>query len=335
MNRLRRPALLLTLLVLQGQTCGTINLLPVSPTWGDGSAGVRVISGEVNFKDTNLQFTNFTVQAGATMMIQSGAVIRATGRFINNGTILVEFGAEGGTRSERTPGSILISEQFAVAGIGTLSAGSGEIGDAQSFRLQGTGGAGISEFESRQVLTPGTNAGGGGAAGLTAAGGDGGGALTILAQEGVVNNGEILADGADAGGSGAGGGGGGAVILASAHEVINTQVGVISVTGGDGGPSGSAVGPGGGGGGGLVHMLGLQIIDNGTVDVAAGAGGDLGNVGSVTATVRSGGGGGGPSVGDGGSGGMVMDGVAADPMPAADGEEGESVQTLTDPAALF
>ena len=67
--------------------------------YGDGSAGSRTISQDLRLGDqgdTNLQCVDFTIEAGVTLTVQSGTVIRCTGTFINLGRIVVQTGTEGG-----------------------------------------------------------------------------------------------------------------------------------------------------------------------------------------------------------------------------------------------
>src|SRR5262245_28730335 len=60
--------------------------------YGNGSAGARTISADESWLEggnppANIQFTNFTIDAGVTLIIPSGTVIRCTGTFTNNGTL--------------------------------------------------------------------------------------------------------------------------------------------------------------------------------------------------------------------------------------------------------
>lgn len=300
--------------------------------YGDGSAGAKVISEDMVLADVNLQYTDFTVNHGVTLTIQSGARIRCTGAFTNHGAIVVANGAEGGV--QRGYGtSTAGSSQTPVSGIATRSAGNGSIGDASVARTGGGGGQGISEFETRVTLQLGVNAGGGAGAAVSE-GADGGGSLTVLAFGAVNNNGQIMANGAD-GSAGTGGAGGGFVTLASAECVSNNGGASITADGGDGGASGSAEGPGGGGGGGGIHLIAPNIMDGGTTSVAAGSAGATGSAGSVTAQIRSAGGGGGAGVGNGGNGGSVSAGAAANPGDAEHGVNGLSIKTSVDPTSLF
>ena len=148
-------------LVLGGATCPMAMMQPMPPTggepteppaptpptpppppprvYGDGSAGARVIDQNTDFKDANLQFTDFTIMPGVTMTIESGAVIRCTGTFMNQGTIVVRTGAEGGRHvgfGTTTDGT----SQPAVEGIATIAAGNGAIGEVIRAKTGGGGG---------------------------------------------------------------------------------------------------------------------------------------------------------------------------------------------------
>ncbi|MFQ5495577.1 MAG: hypothetical protein ACE5EX_09370 [Phycisphaerae bacterium] len=303
--------------------------------YGDGSAGVKTVSADENLTGRNHQYTDFTIASGVTLTIQSGTVIRCTGSFINNGSIVVRTGTEGGDRSglscsQGSDNSLGIT-RAPEAGISTRQAGAGEVDTSGGSVLAGLGGDGISDVEGGNTLRIGVNAGGGGAAGISSGGGGGGGGLTVLAQTAVMNNGGITANGAD-GGDGAGGGGGGVVILASQTSVSNATGATITADGGGGGGSTSSIGPGGGGGGGMVHLLAPSITDNGTVTVQGGSAGANGLPNSVTCTVRAGGGGGGATAGGGGDGGGIVSGT---PSSALGGSGGFSLQTLVDPTGLF
>ena len=73
--------------------------------YGDGSAGARMVTSDEAFDDANRQYTDFTVGPGVTLTIPSGTVIRCTGVFANNGTIVVGPGSLGAGRPSATPPS--------------------------------------------------------------------------------------------------------------------------------------------------------------------------------------------------------------------------------------
>ncbi|MBK8269639.1 MAG: hypothetical protein IPK83_15610 [Planctomycetes bacterium] len=185
----------------------------------------------------------------------------------------------------------------------------------------GAGAAGLSEFESRVVLAPSTNAGSGGAAGgldtdadtgvSSNEGADGGGSVVIIARDGILNHGTILAEGqngeAESGNDLGGGGGGGVIIMASTTMISND--GSISASGGNGADSDSNNGPSGGGGGGIVHMIAPEISNDGE-SVANGGSAGSNETPITDNTMRWAGGGGGSGGGVGGRGGSI---------PAGDG----------------
>lgn len=321
--------------------------------YGDGSAGARTVAADENWTDpmvapTNFQFTDVVVNAGVTLTVPSGTVIRCTGAFRNEGNIVVGTGAAGGFFSSTgfLGPSFGLTHVAGEAGIALRSAQNGELGDASEDRRAGVGGTGVPEPIARTILRPGFKAGGGGGAGgtdtflgSTNAGSAGGGSLVVLCQGGVTNNGTVTADGDDSvfdlgGGtviSGGGGGGGGVVVLASPTQVTNA--GTIQARGGAGQDSDGNEGPSGGGGGGIIHLLAPAVDDAGTEDVSGGAAGAQGAPGSVTADPRSGGGGGGGSGGNGGAGGGVN--TAGNPAEASAGGAGFAFVTHVDPTALF
>jgi hypothetical protein len=324
--------------------------------FGDGSAGAKTVAASETWTGdtapTNLQFTDVTIDAAATLTVPSGTVIRCTGTFTNNGMVLVQTGAQG---AFVTTSPLLGTSRGGVhvegeAGISVRAAQSGELGDDTADRRAGVGGQGLTTEQARTILNPGVKAGGGGGAGGSDfflgsfnGGSNGGGSLVVLCQGAVTNNGTITADGDDStfelpggGGtiiSGGGGGGGGVVVLASKASVTNGATGTIQARGGAGQDSDTNEGPAGGGGGGIVHLLAPVVSTVGAADVSGGAPGVQGAAASVTLSPRAGGGGGGGSGGNGGAGGGVDTGD--DPGPATDGEAGFVLTTTADPSALF
>jgi hypothetical protein len=64
--------------------------------YGDGSAGPRIVSSDASLDDdVNRQYSQLTIESGATLTVPSGTVIRVSGSFTNNGTIVVGTGARG------------------------------------------------------------------------------------------------------------------------------------------------------------------------------------------------------------------------------------------------
>ena len=304
--------------------------------YGDGSAGARTITSTENWVTNpgligNTQFTDFTVAAGVTLFVPTGTIIRCTGSWTNNGTVVVRLAGGSGTLDGMVP--FLVPAQLdAPAGFALRAAGSGESGDATQPRSRGREGLGVNPSIARFLLRPGPAGGGSGAGSLVNFGSPGGGALTVLARGAISNaTGATIAADGSSGGAGSGGGGGGLVILAAKATVTNG--GSISGHGGVGGESTSSIGPGGGGGGGIVHILAPTIAGAGSVDVGGGAAG-LANV-AVTDDPRSAGSGGGGSGGNGGTGGRLSAGTPAVVDPATDGAAGLSLQSPVDPTALF
>ena len=165
--------------------------------YGDGSAGAKTVSSNETLNDSNLQYTNFTVDDGVTLTVPSGSVIRCTGTFTNNGTINVQVGALG-AEAQANLNAFDQSHQVAHPGIGLSIAGNGGTGDNAAIQVGGVGATGISEFQARQLRYPGATAGGGGGRGLSAGtndGGAGGGSLVILCEGAINNNKNIVADG--------------------------------------------------------------------------------------------------------------------------------------------
>lgn len=304
--------------------------------YGDGSAGAKTIATDTTLTDSNLMFTDFVVNAGQTLTVPSGTVIRCTGEFINRGTIAVSPGAAGGYTNYQVLVAIA-PPQFSLTahpGIGNRSAANGQYGADTAFQQGGAGGLGITSAAARLLRYPGSNAGGGGG-GTFYEGGRGGGALTVLCSNGVTNEGTIEADGRTPAplDHGAGGGGGGVIILASRSFILSTSGSVMSASGGSGRSPSVRTAGGGGGGGGVIHLMAPTITTSGaTISVVGGPGAAAENV--VTETSRSAGGGGGGSGGAGGFGGTLQ---PSDPSssPGGSGANGYSLTSLLDPTSLF
>jgi hypothetical protein len=303
--------------------------------YGNGSAGAKTVAASGVLADTNLQYTDFTVSAGATLNIPSGAVIRCTGTFTVNGAIVVAAAAQGSLQSGFAGG---FDGAYAPASLGNAlrAAAPGEFGPNTVTQSGGLAGLGINNvFQARQILRPGVFGGGGAGGSFAADGSDGGGSLVVLARTAVAVGaaGSIRADGS-VGGSRVGGGGGGIIILASPATITIAAGAAISAVGGPGGASDSFAAAGGGGGGGIVHLLAPTTTNAGTITVGGGAGGTAGAPGSVGGTNRQGGGGGGGCFGSGGSGGSVISNPG---NPGAGGAGGAGALLLTnvDPTSLF
>jgi hypothetical protein len=301
--------------------------------FGDGSSGAIVLNNPftlIDGYDSTQQATDFTVASGTTLYVDSGAVIRCTGNFQNDGTIIVRTFAEGGSSHTSS-----IFPHDAGRGISPSVARNGYF-DGNTNAYLGTipgapSTAGIPFRAATAILKPGSPGGGGGGS-TQSVGGAGGGTFTVLAA-GSINvgaSGQINADGQSTPTQG-GGGGGGVVILASRVGV--TDAGSITCRGGAGGSSTDTSGPHGGGGGGIIHFLAPNIAA-GATDVGGGAAGQI--VGQVTNPFRGGGAAGGASKGLGGAGGSVPSGNPSTPTAAQAGNAGIVFQTVvSDPASLL
>lgn len=321
--------------------------------YGDGSAGAKTISADAALgagteDDPNLQFTDFVVDAGKTLTLHSGTVIRCSGNFTNNGTIVVDQGAEGGLGSFSSLGGGLFSPYSyrngpAHPGVALSAAGNGPQALASAFAHGGAPGIGLSGFQARQIVRVGlAGGGGGGSSGYklpgfafvgSNSGGDGGGSFTVLAKGTITNNGIIEANGASNNG---GGGAGGIVVLGAKTTVTLTSSSHIEAKGATGGNAGNDAGPSGGGGGGIVHFIApaVNASAGSSIDVSGGAAGTT-SAGVITAITRYGGGGGGACGGSGGAGGDVAAGAGADTGDASAGGAGYSLTTQADPTALL
>lgn len=296
--------------------------------YGDGSASERTVSATETLADVNLQYTNFTVASGVVLTVPSGTVIRCTGTFTNNGTILVQTFARGGF-GIGDDSNDLIAVAPPNEGVAARSAGQGEFGDNSDLRSGGEGGVGLREAEALWILSPGPSGGGGGAA-TDDSGTAGGGTLVVLARDRITNNGTISADGQNALNAGSGGGGGGIIILASLIEVVNA--GTLNARGGNGENADDNEAASGGGGGGFTHLLAPSVPNTGTRVVSGGAAG-TGAGGSTTTTLRRGGGGGGACAGNGGNGGQIETSNVTGAAVA--GSEGFNFVSALDPTPLF
>src|SRR5205814_1345274 len=162
--------------------------------YGDGSAGAHTIDSAAESDwvysplpavALNLQFTDFTVAAGAGLYIPSGVTIRCTGTFTNRGVIVVDSGNAAWGISVG-PGSLpIVAARIGPPAIGVASMlpAVGDVGDDSILRLGGMYGKGLLELQARTVLHPGLQGGGSGAGFVNG----GGGSFTVLAMGGIVN----------------------------------------------------------------------------------------------------------------------------------------------------
>ena len=307
--------------------------------YGDGTAGAITIATDTNWitgspPNGNYQFTDFTVNAGVSLVVSSGTVIRCTGSCVNNGLIVVATGSPGGEECI----------DFDVGVYAVLDPGPSMIGTLSSMGQVDTDGDGAeggltSQDAQIYAIEPIASFGVVGGAGGAGNGGAGGGTLTILGELSVTNGaaGTIEAEGEpatiDSGcgqTGGGGGGGGGGVVLASMTQV--TQAGAIDVGGGAGGASTAYSASGGGGAGGVVHLFAPAIADGGGEVLTGGAAGS-GSAALITSDPRLGGGAGGASCGWAGDGGYIQgNGATGIAYP---GFHGCVLQTQVDPTALF
>ncbi|MEE9304490.1 MAG: hypothetical protein V3U84_12010 [Thiotrichaceae bacterium] len=289
---------------------------PVGGTvYGDGSRSDVTLTTDTNWLNSpngNLQFTSLTIESGVTLTVPSGAVIRSTDTFTNNGTIIVASGlpATVWPRFSVSLGLQLVAPQTGSDRNG-LARPAGEL--------------------IHVLRPPATAAGNGrGGNGSPRAGGAGGGSIVVRAELGIANAGTIRADGGNGSSgstaAGSGGGAGGFIILATAGGITNS--GTISAAGGNASAAGTGDedGGGGGGGGGIIHLIGPNADAISGLSVLAG----LRGAGSFPFDGSDGGGGGAMS-GNGGDGG---DGDGID--NSKNGFAGLIFRTVVDdPATLF
>lgn len=305
--------------------------------YGDGSSGALNVATTTSWSGSEAlgQYTDCSIAAGVTLTVPTGTVLRCSGSFTNDGTIVVTNSYLGPqTGGVPVSGGMLpnyLGASTPGLGWGRVAAGNAGYGTSLAAVAGGAGGFALPSSVAANILRPGTIGGGVGGSPIGAYGASGGGTITVLAKGAFVNNGTIQANGVG-GGSGLGGGGaGGIIILASKESVRNGVTGSLEADGGPGSDSNIFRASGGGGGGGLIHILSPVINMVGASSVLGGAAGDSSV--NVTNSPRSGGGGGGSMVGAGGAGGTVatndtISGTAA-------GANGLVIQTLTDPTSLF
>jgi hypothetical protein len=317
--------------IADAQDC-TLNSL-----YGTGAKGAWQIDGVIDWSvlpPNSLHFTNFTISPGATLFVPSGAVIRCTGTFVNNGSIVVLAEAAGGQLLGQDPTTLLPVYQPPEPGVARSVAAGGELGDNSDIRAGGLGGAGVFEIQARLLVNPGPDAGGGGGpAGLGDLGSRGGGSLVVVARGTLTNNGTITADGEGSASSGGGGGAGGIVVLASAISVTNGATGLVECRGGRGENANDDEAGSGGGGGGIIHFIAPLIETLGNTDASAGYGGSQATIGTITSPLRTGGGGGGGCGGKGGYGGSAFPDGSGD--EGRDGGAGYVLQSQLSPEAIF
>ncbi len=264
--------------------------------YGSGETGARIIPAGT-FADINPQYTNFTVPSNIVLTVPSGTVIRCTGTFTNNGTIIVSpFARAGNAAVQDTSqsGNFVPPPALNVPASPGLSAGAA--------------GKGVSRADDN-----GTISGGPAVPGL-------GISARYLAVRSPLGGG---------GGGGGPGGAGGLIVLATPGPCVLTNA-TLSAGGGAGGAGSSVNAPGGGGAGGLIHILAPTLTN--THLSATYNGGQPGAAATITSsTSNASGGAGGSFYGAGGN-----DSVGGTAPAAGNGTAGNILFTGTnDPSAFF
>lgn len=282
---------------------------------GTGVDGVlNVTSGTTTLDLTSsaykvFNYSSINVSAGATLTFSNpnsgGTVIilKSQGNVTIAGTVNAKgFGVPGGVGgavttsgtagANITSATIFASNATGGGGGGTYGAGGGTGGSALTNTLSYTLTQYRVDTKSGIYLVPGGGGGGGAGGNAGGAGGNGGagGAGLYIECSGALNfTGSIDISGANGSsgvGTASGGGGGGAPgTLLVLYNMLTSNSGTITSTGGTGGAGGAGGGTTGGGGGGGSGYLG------------SGANGGSGGVGSNSTT---GGGGGGSANGNAG-----------------------------------
>jgi hypothetical protein len=261
-------------------------------TFGGRSVVDEVASNGALYNQGIRYFRNFTVPAGVTIYIDKYAKFFCSGNFTNNGTIIVNQCANGGTPFIRTLSGGVVWGGGAGAGLG--------IGTSVPYAVQpyGTGGNGGqgSSSGTASVLGAAGGAGGGGfvveAAGTITVTG------TIRAKGGNGGSGTIYSGTVDIGLTGGGGGSGGLIYLSSLTSILcNSGSPVLDVSGGSGGLSLVGGYGGAGGSGGWIVLSSPSINTTGaTLNISGGS-----NAPTLS-TILGGGDGG----GYGGQGGVAL-----------------------------
>ncbi|MBV8673534.1 MAG: hypothetical protein JOZ33_08880 [Acidobacteriaceae bacterium] len=118
--------------------------------FGNGSAGNKHISVDTTFdgSEFNLQYTNFTIDAGVTLTLPSGAILRCLDTFTNHGTLIVTTAAAGGQYGNRSSSTIDGGSRPAHPGVSAGAAGTGSVDPGTVFQgsgyaVGGNGGVGL------------------------------------------------------------------------------------------------------------------------------------------------------------------------------------------------
>jgi hypothetical protein len=304
-------------------------------SFAGNSPTLRVRTGEtVTLSTGNTAYRDFFVEAGGTLTVPSGTVIRVTGGGCDiAGTLSISTGSGGGKRPDVSTG-FGMDRGFspAHAGISRRSAGFGDISQSVDTVIGGSGGLGLESEQAMQIRYPGLFGGGGGAPGLVETGGAGGGSFVLLCEKPIRISGTVSANGFSALGAGGGGGAGGVVVFGSENRIVAAAGSSITAAGGDGGPAAANSAPGGGGGGGIVYLIAPNISTSGSISVLGGSA-QSGGSGVVQNQVRSGGGGGGACGGNGGDGGNINSDLSHSVSLA--GSAGHNLRARVSPRYIF
>jgi len=213
---------------------------------------------------------------GGLLLIEGLVVIDANSFEVDGASTLQGSGAGGaggnGSSAGSGPGAGGTSSDSGAGG-GGYGGGGGDGG----FDSGDSPGSGGSSYGNASTLSIEAGSGGGGASGLP--GGDGGAALWLTAGEIVVAGSITMSGATPSGTCSAtcpGGGSGGGILLRG-DDV--TLTGLLSVSGGDGSPGTSSVNDsGGGGGGGRIKVFyDANLSDTSVFDVSGGLGGPYGS----------------------------------------------------------
>ncbi|WKZ57686.1 MAG: hypothetical protein QY326_03200 [Bdellovibrionota bacterium] len=123
--------------------------------YGNGARGALSVSGATALTGANHQFTDITINPGAVFTVPSGAVLRCTGTFTNNGTITVTRFAAGASRLGASNSDIELSASSAHPGSTACPAGSGAFGTNADTVLGAPEGCGLNQVSAANILDPG------------------------------------------------------------------------------------------------------------------------------------------------------------------------------------
>lgn len=261
-------------------------------------------------------FSNFTVNAGATVTITNGAILNCTGIFTvaATGTIVVQDMASGGGSFTGTITGQTDVWSNSGAGIGGASGHNNTAAKTYTAYTSKIGSGGASAYFKSRINTAPTATNLAEVISIVSGeGGNGGGYLEVNSVGGIFIDGTILANGTEATNNvynsglvsgqfflagGAGGGSGGTVWLRSLQSVLLANGSIIEAKGGNGGnglvssnvsATYTARGGGGGGGGRVIIESPSNNTAGSTVTVIGGNPGTNGGYGGSTLQGSSGG----------------------------------------------